>query len=506
MRLSALNPRVALLLIASAAVLLRLPPAALIHLTEDEAYYRLWAQHLQLGYYDHPPMIAWWIAAGSAWLGDNPLGVRLLPTLATGVTTWLAGDLAMRLGLSPRTAIRSAILYNATLTVALGGLLAVPDAPNSFFWIATLWTLALIREGRSSGWWVAAGFAAGLACLSKYSALFLAPGVVLWLAADPARRKELARPYAWIAAAVALAVFAANVAWNASHGWVTFAKQFGRAGATGLHLNYLPEFLLTQFFLLNPAVSLLAGRQVVKDIADPHRGASPTWLLTATTLPFFGYLLLHSLHARVQGHWPVPVFAPLAICAAAAYESTAGKRFVAWGVRIAAAFAFAVSAVVLIHLARPKIGSIGVGDPAQPVVGWRDFARAVEQQRRADGAGWVGVLNYGLYGQLDIEGQIAAPLLQINERARYPWRGASPDLTAPGLLIDLDRRLDSTDLKHCFGDVRRGPVLERGFKSGPVLRYATYLVARPKVDLWNDGCVFKGDILPSFGRLGGAKP
>ena len=43
---------------------IRLAAAALVPLTEDEAYYRLWSQHLSLGYYDHPPMIAWWIRAG----------------------------------------------------------------------------------------------------------------------------------------------------------------------------------------------------------------------------------------------------------------------------------------------------------------------------------------------------------------------------------------------------------------------------------------------------------
>jgi hypothetical protein len=301
-----------------------------------------------------------------------------------------------------------------------------------------------------------------------------------------------------MAAAIAIAVFATNVAWNATHGWITFAKQFGRAGAHGLHLGYLPEFLLTQFFLLNPAIAVLAVRRVARDLADPQRGSSPTWLPTATTLPFVTYLLVHSLHSRVEGHWPVPVFAPLAVCAAAAYESAAARRSTVWVTRLAAALGIAAAAVVLVHLARPKIGSIGVGDPALPVVGWRDFATAVEQQRRADGAAWVGVLSYGLYAQLAVENQVTAPLFQINERARYPWRGPPPDFAAPGMLVDLDRRLDSTDLKRCFGEVRRGPVLERGFKSGPVLRYATFIVARPTPGLWTEGCIFKGDVLPSF--------
>ena len=51
--------------------LVRLAAAGLVPLTEDEAYYRLWAQHPALGYYDHPPMMAWWIHVGVRLVGDQ---------------------------------------------------------------------------------------------------------------------------------------------------------------------------------------------------------------------------------------------------------------------------------------------------------------------------------------------------------------------------------------------------------------------------------------------------
>src|SRR5438128_6431185 len=45
-------------------------------LVNDEAYYRIWSLAPSLSYYDHPPMIAWLIAAGRAIAGDTALGVR----------------------------------------------------------------------------------------------------------------------------------------------------------------------------------------------------------------------------------------------------------------------------------------------------------------------------------------------------------------------------------------------------------------------------------------------
>jgi 4-amino-4-deoxy-L-arabinose transferase-like glycosyltransferase len=42
---------------------LRLITAGCAGLVPDETYYWLWAQHPSFGYYDHPPMVAWGIAA-----------------------------------------------------------------------------------------------------------------------------------------------------------------------------------------------------------------------------------------------------------------------------------------------------------------------------------------------------------------------------------------------------------------------------------------------------------
>ena len=69
-------------------LLLRAVMAALLPLSGDEAYYWLWSQHLSLGYYDHPPAIAWLIRFGTLLLGDTELGVRLSGVLLSLPATW----------------------------------------------------------------------------------------------------------------------------------------------------------------------------------------------------------------------------------------------------------------------------------------------------------------------------------------------------------------------------------------------------------------------------------
>jgi 4-amino-4-deoxy-L-arabinose transferase-like glycosyltransferase len=427
-------------------------------------------------------MIAWWIRLGQLLAGDTALGVRLIPSLATGVTTWLVGDLARRLGLPATTAERAALWYNATFTIALGGMLATPDTPACLFWTLTLWCLAREREHGRGFWWLAAGAAAGLCCLSKYSGLFLAPGVLLWLLVSPGGLAELRRPWPWLAVLCAVIAFSPNIIWNAAHGWMTFEKQFGRIGGHGLSLGRLPEFLLTQFLVLNPLLAVQAFPGVVQ-LWRRRRGPTAGPLLPITVAaPFIGYLTAHSLHDRVQGHWPVPAFSALVICAAVAAETSRP-----WLRRATPILGLGLSALMLAYLATPLSG-LGRSDPALYLRAWPAFAEEIEALRREQGATWVGAESYGVAAQLSAQRRIQAPVMQIVDRPRYfDWqRGV--DLTGPGLVLDLERRITQPQLERCFasveplGDIVRGPVGARW------TRYAVFRVAGPKRDVLNEGC------------------
>ncbi|WP_304189779.1 glycosyltransferase family 39 protein [Phenylobacterium aquaticum] len=474
-----------------AVTLVRLIAARWIHLTEDEAYYRLWAQHLAFGYYDHPPMVAWWIRGGMALAGDNPLGVRLFPVLATALASLLAADLARALGGTPRTAMRAAIWYNATLTIGMGGILAVPDAAAALFWIACLCALARVAKGGSPLWWLAAGAAAGLAVESKYSAMFIAPGVVLWLATDRERRRLLLTPAPWAAAVLAVALFLPNLVWNAQHDWITIAKQFGRVAPRKFAPAHVLELLAAQFVLLNPLVAVYA----IRGLRLPWRAASPDEARPSLALPilagapFAGYLVLHALHATVQAHWPVPLFSGLAVCAAMAVEVRPGGAIARRWRIIGTTAGLVLSAGLLVYMTQTHSRTLAKVDLILALRGWRELSEEVEALRQTQGAGWVGTVGYGTLSQFEAEHRIKAPTIQIIERDRYRFDQAPhPPLQGPGLVVDLARRMDPDDLKRCFATVTLVGELDRGVHGGRHAHYAAYRVEDPKVDLLTAGC------------------
>ncbi len=482
------GPTPALIAVVAVALAVHLVAAALLPLTEDEAYYRLWSMRPAFGYYDHPPMVAWWIWLGRRLLGDTALGVRLLACIASAFTSLLVFDLARLAGAEAPVASRAGIWFNAMPLVVAGGCLAVPDASASLFWAAALVCVLRAARGGGAAWWMAAGAAAGLATLSKYSALFLGPGVFLWLASTRQGRQRLATSGPWIAAVVAAALFAVNVIWNADHQWLTFHKQFGRLAATRFEPRYLAELVGGQLVLVNPLLATLAGAAVWVRPGAGDRGPRLAPLL-AMSAPFACYLVIHSLHDRVQAHWPAPLYPVVAVCAAVAAERL--RRQGAWRhvAQAAPAVGWSLCALAVAYAVAP-VALTGRADLALPVRGWTPFATRLEALRARARAAWVGTTSYGLAAQLADQPPLSGPVVQLTERDR--WRGlamgAPADPRRPGLVVDLDRRVSAAVLGRCFTRVAPLGMLARGDPGEPGKLYSVFVVSGPRRDVLSSGC------------------
>ena len=88
--------RVLALAVLAYSVILRLVYANLMDVTPEEAYYWNYAQHLDFGYLDHPPMVAWIIRLSTSIFGNNPFAVRLPALLcwfAAAIFAWKSARL-----------------------------------------------------------------------------------------------------------------------------------------------------------------------------------------------------------------------------------------------------------------------------------------------------------------------------------------------------------------------------------------------------------------------------
>ena len=365
------------------SVIVRLLCAGTIELLPEETYYWNYAQHLDIGYLDHPPMVAWLIRLGTAAFADTEIGVRAGAVLCQAVASLFIYKLTRNLFGAP-SALTALLLMQLLPFCFCSGFLMTPDAPLSAAWTATLYFLerALIG-GRASAWW-GVGISLGLGLLSKYTIAMLVPAAFIFMLIDQDARRWLRHGAPYAAGLLALALFTPVIVWNARHEWISFAFQTSRRLAERPRFS-LHKLLLSALVLLTPVgfvtiIGALRGRQA----APSHEQRARRFLLVSVLLPFAVYFLF-SLQHEVKLDWTGTVW--IAALPALAHAAQ-GRARIAWATT--AIVLLAVYAVALDYLV---LGIPGVGYSEHmevTPVGWRDLGRQVSalayDVRRTSGA------------------------------------------------------------------------------------------------------------------------
>lgn len=218
-------------------LLLRLLYIGQIDLIPEEAYYWNYAQHLDLSYLDHPPMVAWLIWLGTAIFGNSEFGVRIGGFVCWIITALFLYGLARSM-YSKAIAFRSILLLSILPFFFVFGTFITPDTPLIACWAGSLFFLerALCKQHRLSWWGV--GICIGLGMLSKYTTALLGLATLAFIILDSRSRKWLLRPEPYAAALLALLIFSPVLLWNAENDWASFVFQ----GSRRIHMA--PDFSL----------------------------------------------------------------------------------------------------------------------------------------------------------------------------------------------------------------------------------------------------------------------
>lgn len=283
--------RAAVVITISCFILIRLVCAARVPLAYDETLYWRWSQHLSIGYLDHPPMNPILIRIGTSLFGSNEFGVRVLGVLLVIPATWAVWRTAEILFKSAQLGATAALFFNLTLPVAVGSILATPDSPVLVMTCFLLLSLSKIDETEDGRWWLAAGIAFGVGMFSKYSMLFFALGILIWIVCIPRLRRCLLTQWPWLGGLLALAIFSPVLVWNAQHGWASILYQAKRLVVHEWSLRYTGELFATQLGLATPPIFLLGCLGLYGLMADRGQPSSARILLNAAVWPIFIYFL-----------------------------------------------------------------------------------------------------------------------------------------------------------------------------------------------------------------------
>jgi 4-amino-4-deoxy-L-arabinose transferase-like glycosyltransferase len=405
-------------------VAVRLVFAGMAPLSFDESLYWLWSKHIVGGYLDHPPMNPFLIRIGTTLFGDTEFGVRSIGVLLALPASWAIWRSGAILFNDDRVGATAALYFNLTIVMTAGSALATPDNALVVATAFLLLTLVKLLETGRGEWWLAIGVAFGVGLLSKYTTVFFAVSILLWLLIVPSQRKWLFTPWPWISGLIAAAVFSPTLIWNAEHGWASYHYQFDRLVVHEWSQRYLGEFFVTQMGMATPPIFVL-GCLGLAAMLKGEGGAQPARvLINAMVWPILLYFIWHTFHGRVEGNWPEPIYVPFVIAAAVAGDRIKWDRtwapVVSWSQRLAVPVGLGIAACLYLQAVFGVL-PLGRADPTARALGagWKELGAKIDDLRMRIGAPIVLTTDYGMAGWLSFYLPSHPFVAQINERMRY---------------------------------------------------------------------------------------
>lgn len=186
----------------------------------DELYYAACADHLDWGYVDHPPLIAFVTAVARFLLGDSLPALRL-PCLLSGLlSAFVTGLAARELGAGRfGQFLAAACIALAPASLVIHHLLSM-NAFDHLFWALAILIVARILGRGEPSLWPLFGAVVGIGLLNKYSIGFFCLALGLGLLMTPARR-HFADWRFWLGVLIGGLLFMPHVVWELRHGWPT---------------------------------------------------------------------------------------------------------------------------------------------------------------------------------------------------------------------------------------------------------------------------------------------
>lgn len=277
--------------------------AAVTPFTGDEASFYLWGKWPDWGFYDHPPMVGWWLAvlqrvSTQEW-------VLRLPSVVQPAVLALCSALVLRREAEPDWLAATLVLL---VPAHLWNIAITTDTPLVYFsFFSGLAFLRAVRDGHP-GFYLLSGVLLGAAFLSKYFAVLLGLAYLCHTLIRPARAKWLGLLLVVAGSAPAVAL---NLWWNSNHCWANLMfNLYNRHGGAGLSWRTPLLYVVMLMYLVTPPLLLTLWRRRHVIGRQWHEPAQRALLLIALApLALFAAL---ALVRRVGLHW-VLAFIPFLV-------------------------------------------------------------------------------------------------------------------------------------------------------------------------------------------------
>lgn len=224
--------------------------AILTNIHSDEAYYAMYGEFLDWGYYDHPPMVAL-MTFLSSLVGFGNLSVRLLTVLMHGGTLLFVWKTISDNDSTINDVNRFFIIASSLVMFVLYGFVTTPDAPVLFFTAMFFFLYKHYLEKKSLGIALLIGVSVACMLYSKYMGVLVVSFVLV------SNLKLLKDWRLWLAVILAVALLVPHVLWQVNNDFPSLRYHLVIRNDS-FSWKYPLEFIPNQLLVFNPICFFLA--------------------------------------------------------------------------------------------------------------------------------------------------------------------------------------------------------------------------------------------------------
>ncbi len=333
-------------------------------LMPQDAYYHFYGQNLSLSYFDHPGMIGYLLRFFTSLFGKTVFVIKLTDFVVTSITLYSFYKLA-QFFLSKNGVNKALLLIISTFFISILSFNSTPDVPLLLFWTLSLLLLSkAIFEDKKWGW-IFGGITMGLAFNSKYTAILLPLGLLIFVIFSDKYRKLLASPWLWLSLLFCVIVTFPVWWWNYENNFASFLFQSSNRTSSIAKLTLKPSYffgaighqlllLLPILFVVIVIITYKYIKKVVWKFSLPS--AKILFLLCFFVPTFVGFMALTPIY-WVKLNWLMPSYITGIILA----SIFIGKKLLKVQLMFSIVIHFLVALQVVFYLVRIKSDDTWVG-------------------------------------------------------------------------------------------------------------------------------------------------
>jgi len=284
----------------SFVALIRLTLAPFVGLGVDEAHYVLYALHIDLSYFDHPPLVGWVEYIFTSLFGVNEFGARVAAVIIGFVTSLFIYKLIYEINQKSSEAFVAVLALHASFLFNALFLMLMPDTLLFLLLLPIIFTVIQLEKTNSFVMWILLGLLLGLAGLSKYTAVLFVLPILLYFLIK--KRYELFfTPKIIPSIFIALLLISPVLLWNIQNDWISFSYQSSHVvGAKQINWGGFLSSIAAQFGAYNPFLFPLAFYGLYRATKSKNDSLFLSALFGWVMIGFFTYA---SLYKTALPHW-----------------------------------------------------------------------------------------------------------------------------------------------------------------------------------------------------------